>query len=172
MTATPNVIIRDRGPADLPPIADVLVEVHRSDGYPVEGVDDPIAWLTGAHLRRAWVALRDNDIVGHVAVSEPQPDDAAVQLWKARPENNADLLAIVGRLFVHPNARGNAIGERLMRHVAHYADDNGLRLLLDVMDKDTAAIHLYQRLGWQPIGTTRHPTGRGDTVPATCFVLP
>ena len=78
-----QVSVRRRQPADLPEAAAALVEVHRSDGYPVEGVDDPTAWLLSPHQIAAWVAELDGRIVGHVALTEPQPDDAAATVWTA-----------------------------------------------------------------------------------------
>jgi hypothetical protein len=69
----PRVQIRPRASDDLPAAAAALVHVHHSDGYPVEGVDDPAAWLTSPHQIAAWVAELDEHIVGHAAIGEPQP---------------------------------------------------------------------------------------------------
>src|SRR6185503_18070936 len=81
----PRVQIRPRASDDLPAAAAALVQVHHSDGYPVEGVADPAAWLTSPHQIAAWVAELDDHVVGHVALSEPQPDDAAATLWPRAP---------------------------------------------------------------------------------------
>jgi hypothetical protein len=40
------------------------------------------------------------------------------------------------------------------------------------MTKDTAAIRLYERLGWQRIGTTQHDNGHGQLIPASCYISP
>jgi hypothetical protein len=40
-----HATIRSRADSDLPEAAAALVGVHRGDGYPVEGVDDPRRWL-------------------------------------------------------------------------------------------------------------------------------
>ena len=53
-----------------------------------------------------------------------------------------------------------------------YAHEHDLRLVLDVMTKDAAAIKLYERLGWRRIGQTEHDNGHGTTVPAYCYVAP
>ena len=46
MTQTTNTaVIRERQDSDIPALAAALVEVHQLDGYPVEGVDNPKAWL-------------------------------------------------------------------------------------------------------------------------------
>jgi GNAT superfamily N-acetyltransferase len=168
----PRPVIRVRTDADLPAAAAALVEVHDTDGYPVEGVADPVAWLTGATLRRAWVAELDHRIVGHVSISDPQPDDAAATVWREQAGDDTEALAVLGRLFVVRDARRRATGEHLMTAAQEYARNNGLRLVLDVMTKDTAAINLYERLGWRRIGTTDHDNGRGETIPAYCYVGP
>ena len=72
MTDPHTVVVRERAPADIPAAAAALVEVHRTDGYPVEGVADPTRWITATDQIRAWVAELDNQIVGHVAISKPQ----------------------------------------------------------------------------------------------------
>jgi hypothetical protein len=38
------------------------------------------------------------------------------------------------------------------------------------MAKDAAAIGLYERLGWQRIGTTQHDDGHGHGIDAYCYV--
>lgn len=172
MSHPDTLTIRERTTADLPAAAAALVEVHRSDGYPVEGVDDPIAWLDGATLRHAWIAELHGRIVGHVSISEPQPDDAAAYMWTATPDGAHDAVAVLGRLFVVTEARRQATGEHLMRAAQHYARGHDLRLVLDVMAKDAAAIKLYERLGWRRIGQTEHDNGHGTTVPAYCYVAP
>jgi len=59
-----------------------------------------------------------------------------------------------------------------MRAAMDYAKQNSLRLVLDVMTKDTAAIRLYERLDWQPIGEVSHHFGAGQQIPAVCYVWP
>lgn len=171
-TTAGTAVVRERTDADLPGAAAALVEVHATNGYPVEGVDDPQAWLTSGALIRAWVAELNGRIVGHVAISKPQSDDAAATMWTSSRQGAGDTVAVLGRLFVLTAARGHSLGERLMRAAGDYAHKSGLRLVLDVMDKDAAAIRLYERLDWRRIGTTQHDDGRGRLVPATCFVSP
>src|SRR5437868_2371962 len=104
-----HVSVRRRQQADLPEAAAALVDVHRNDGYPVEGVEDPVAWLLSPDQIAAWVAELDGRIVGHVALSEPQPDDAAASVWAAHADKGAERIAVLGRLFVHSGARGHAL---------------------------------------------------------------
>lgn len=165
-------IVRARTSTDLPAAAAALVAVHQRDGYPVEGVDDPVAWLLDPHQLCAWVAELDGRIVGHVALNEPGPGDAAAALWTDTPAGRSDRVAVLGRLFVLPDARGHALGERLVQAAASHGTEHGRRLVLDVMAKDTAAARLYERLGWTRIGMTRHDDGHGNAVDALCYVGP
>ncbi|MGI5195606.1 GNAT family N-acetyltransferase [Streptomyces sp. CA-288835] len=81
-------------------------------------------------------------------------------------------MAVGARLFVAPEARHEGLGERLMQAANTYARERGLRVVLDVMAKDTAAIRLYERLGMQRIGTSRHAYGDGKQIEAICYVSP
>jgi ribosomal protein S18 acetylase RimI-like enzyme len=166
-----GVTIRRRRTGDVSEAAHVLVEVHRTDGYPVEGVEHSEAWLFPLGLRRAWVAETGGRIVGHVAVSESADDEVAA-LWHIATPAEQRPLATLARLFVLPTARRRAAGERLVQTATAYAHQHGLRLVLDVMVKDTAAIRLYQRLGWQEFGTVVHPVPGRRGVDAACYVAP
>lgn len=168
---SPSLTIRPRTAADLDPCAQLLVRVHERDGYPVEGVADPISWLTPASLVRAWVADLNNTVVGHVAISEPQPTDDAAQLAKDHGINS-DTIAVLGRLFVAPETRGQRIGYHLTRTAMDDAAHHKMRLVLDVMNKDTAAIRLYENLKWQYIGESTHHYGDGLKAEARCYLAP
>jgi len=166
------VNIRQRLEADIPAAADLLVRVHEHDGYPVEGVENPRAWLTSHAQRVAFVAIFDDQIVGHVSISEPSSSDDAVALWEAHPGRNDTPVATLGRLFVDPKVRGNQTGERLVRAAMQHASRQKVRLVLDVMTKDHAAIRLYERLGWECIGEAEHHVATDRSIPALCFVSP
>src|SRR5882757_2068218 len=53
------LVIRRRTDDDIAELARVLVRVHEIDGYPVEGVSDPEAWLTPPGVMATWTALHD-----------------------------------------------------------------------------------------------------------------
>ncbi|MEU0787497.1 GNAT family N-acetyltransferase [Streptomyces sp. NPDC006173] len=166
-----NTIVRPFGDADLPGAAAALVEVHGTDGYPVEGVDQPELWLRSTDVLAAWVAEVSNKIVGHVALMKPRGEDA-VSLWIEQSGDAEEHVAVLARLFVIKEARKHAVGEKLMKAAADYARGRDLRLVLDVMTKDAAAIHLYERLGWVKIGEATHRFGDGQQIDAICFVSP
>nr|WP_202477602.1 GNAT family N-acetyltransferase [Streptomyces sp. SID5470] len=151
--------------------ASALVEVHTTDGYPVEGVDHPEEWLRSTDVIAAWVGQLDGTTVGHVAIMRPRGEDA-VSLWMQQSGDREDQVAVLARLFVVKEARKHAVGERLMQAAMSYGSEHGLRLVLDVMTKDSAAIRLYERLGWREIGRAPHHYGNGQSIDAVCYVAP
>ncbi|MEV5808707.1 GNAT family N-acetyltransferase [Streptomyces parvulus] len=166
-----SVTVRPFSNDDLTGAAEALVEVHETDGYPVEGVDDPEAWIKSEDVLAAWIAESDGRIVGHVAVMKPQ-GEAAADLWVKQSGDDMGHVGVLARLFVVQSARKQAAGRQLMEAAASHARDHGLRLVLDVMVKDASAIRLYERLGWRKIGETIHHFGNGETIPAVCYVSP
>ncbi|MFJ6797540.1 GNAT family N-acetyltransferase [Streptomyces sp. NPDC091268] len=132
---------------------------------------DPQAWIRSANVRAAWVGEVDGKIVGHVSVMRPQGEDA-VSMWIERSGDDEEHVAVLARLFVLQEARQHALGAQLMRAATSWAQGQGIRLVLDVMAKDAAAIRLYQRLGWTKIGEATHPYGEGQLMDAICFAAP
>jgi len=74
-----------------------------------------------------------------------------VQLIMEMPENQPHR-ADVAKLLVHRRARGRGIGERLMLALEAAAGELGKTVL--VLDTaNAAAERLYERLGWQRVGS-------------------
>jgi ribosomal protein S18 acetylase RimI-like enzyme len=167
----PSPVVRPIQDADVPGAAAALIEVHGTDGYPVEGVERPEEWIRSPAVIQAWVAETGQRIVGHVAIMRPQGEDA-VSLWQERGPGGATRIGVLARLYVTREARGRAVGESLMQAATDYARQHNMRLVLDVMTKDAAAIRLYERLGWQPIGRATHRYGDGQRIAAVCYVSP
>ncbi|MDX3747278.1 GNAT family N-acetyltransferase [Streptomyces sp. AK08-02] len=166
-----TVIVRPFQKDDLASTASALIDVHTTDGYPVEGVDDPEAWLRSADVIAAWVGEGGGEIVGHVAIMRPSGEDA-VSAWMHQSDDSVDQIAVLARLFVVKAARKHAVGERLMQAAMDYGSEHGLRLVLDVMAKDAAAMRLYERLGWREIGRAPHHYGSGQKIDAVLYVAP
>ncbi|MEV0603295.1 GNAT family N-acetyltransferase [Streptomyces sp. NPDC050315] len=136
-------MIRPRGAWDLPACIRVLRAVHLESGYPYAWPSDPAGWLTPEGLTGAWVAEDpDGRVVGHAALRGGE----------------------VNRLYVAPEARGRGLGGRLLRQVTGEAVARGLRPVLAVNATDTAAIALYERLGWRPVRTERQDWGGPEPV--------
>lgn len=153
---TPTIAIRHREDADLPALGEVLVRVHELDGYPVEGVADPIGWLRVARAIQCWTATVDGQPVGHIALTQAAPEDDAAKVWAEHTGDNIADLAIPVRLFVDPDHRRWGLGRKLMEAVGIEAEAHGKALALDVIEKDRAARRLYEQAGYMRIGNARH----------------
>lgn len=115
---------------------------------------------------QAWVAEVEGRVVGHVAVMRPRGEDA-VALPRARSADDEHRTAVLARLYVVREARGRAAGGSLRRAAMEYARQHELRLVLDVMTKDTGAVRLCERLGRQPIEATATVRAAGPPPSAT-----
>lgn len=136
-------MIRPRTGADLDACVQALAEVHAADRYPVDWPDTPARWLTPADLVRAWVAVEDGRVTGHVGLAEVEPDVAV--------SAGMSVAGAVTRLFVVPGARGGGLAARLLDAVLAEVSP----LTLEVSDEGRAAIALYERHGWRRLGSTR-----------------
>lgn len=166
-----EVDVREREAADMAQAESALRSVHKTDGYPVEGVRQAAAWLKPSGLIRAWVAEFRGDIVGHCLVASPDGEEAA-EMWREQSGEEFERIAVLGRLFVIREARSISAGRALVQAAQDWASRQGLTLVLDVMEKDTAAMRLYERLGWRRIGEAVHEFGEGQQTRAACYVAP
>lgn len=145
-----EVQIRERTAEDLPACVIALRAVYETDHYPANWPDDPERWVSApGRTTQAWVASVDGEIAGHLAVAVGLTDDA----WRDHTDRApAELIEII-RLFVAPKHRGKGVGGRLMTAAQEYADRRGLQPVLEVADDESAAIGLYESLGWQLVDT-------------------
>ena len=77
-----------------------------------------------------------------------------VQVITAQPDNQPHR-ADVAKMLVHPDARRQGVGERLMRAAESAARRAGKTLLVLDTASDVAA-RLYARCGWTEVGTIPH----------------
>ncbi|MEU3459597.1 GNAT family N-acetyltransferase [Streptomyces sp. NPDC006733] len=164
--------MRRRDASDLDACVRALTEVHAGDGYPVDWPEHPGAWLNHPSQFAAWVAERDGVVVGHIALSRSGEGDAAPALWSRRTGAPTAGTAVIGRLFVAPGARGHRVGARLMEQAVRDARERALHPVLDVVTSDTAAVALYERLGWSLLGTVDQQWGPARTVTVHCYAAP
>ncbi|MFJ4005873.1 GNAT family N-acetyltransferase [Streptomyces sp. NPDC090023] len=118
------------------------------------------------------MAEPDGRIAGHVGLSRSDVGDVAPGLWSARAGAGSDATAVISRLFVAPAARGHGLGASLMARAVREARDRGLHPVLDVLASDTAAAALYERLGWELLGSTEQRWSPEQTVTIRCYAAP
>ncbi len=167
-----NVEIRARQAADIPALAQMLVRVHAEDGYPVEGVADPAAWLTPPREIAAWTALFDGEPIGHMSLTQADDTDDAAVVWQEVTGRDLGTLAIPVRLFVDPPHRQRGAGKLLMLAAHDYASSHGYEMAFDVMLKDQAAIRLYEAVGCRRLGEITHRHSGNAHQPAAVYVAP
>lgn len=166
-----DVTIRPTIAGDLDALATALIEVHATDGYPVEGVENARGWVELPDPIGQWTALLDGRPVGHVALIRPQIDMATLCSFE-QVARKTYVMAELARLFVRPDARGRFIASELMETAEKFADFQGLTLVLEVLQKDSQAIRLYQKRGWIRIGASRHHVAGGGFALSVCMALP
>lgn len=172
MSTSETLHIHHRQPEDMTALGQVLVRVYEVDGYPVEGVADPEAWLTPPREITAWTATFEGQPVGHISLTEAGPEDDAARLWATRTKGDYSEAAVPVRLFVDPAKRALGAGNQLMLAAHQHATALGKRLVFDVMLKDQRAIRLYETLGCELLGTITHHHSDGLTEPAAVYLAP
>jgi GNAT superfamily N-acetyltransferase len=84
----------------------------------------------------------------------------------------SDRIGVVSRLMVSPSARRGGVGRQLLRAAAEEAVRRGLIPALDVVTSYAAAIALYEREGWQRVGTITVAMPDGNQVDEYVYVDP
>lgn len=59
---------------------------------------------------------------------------------------------VLSRFFVDPAAQVRGVGSYLLREATAWAGREGKRLVFVVLEKDGAAIRMYDRAGWVRVG--------------------
>jgi ribosomal protein S18 acetylase RimI-like enzyme len=85
-------------------------------------------------------------------------------------ESHAALVS----LFVDPGMQGKGIGVRLVEEAMEWGRANGKRLVLVVLDKDVAAIGMYEKMGWERLEGIEYwyQTGEGGKYRAFAYLAP
>jgi GNAT superfamily N-acetyltransferase len=169
-----ETVIRPRRHGDLELCVRALAEVHARDGYPLHWPDDPVRWLTPEGMLGAWVAVGEDAVIGHVALVSAVGDGAA-PVWSAASGLPPERIAVVAKLFVAPAGRGRGLGALLLDQATAEARRRGLHPALEVLDHDRAAMALYERAGWQRVGSAPAPwamTSAGQVTQLHYFIAP
>jgi GNAT superfamily N-acetyltransferase len=146
------VLVRTRTDDDLDRGVALAQSVHEVDGYPPFLPTDLRTFLATPGAIESWVAVRDAEIVGHVAL-HPSTHPAAMNLAADASGHPPDQLGVVARMLVAPTARNAGIGERLLRAAVDRARELDRYPILDVATQFEPAIRLYERCGWTRAGT-------------------
>ena len=163
--------VRSRTDHDLDACMDVLQHVYDTSGYPVQGTSKARDFLSKGFIQNAWVAVHDDKVIGHVALSAPDDSDVSVALWRATyPEQ--PMIAVLGRLFVDPRHTRGGAATQLLQAVEEWSRQTNTRLVLFALDKDQAAMRLYRRQQWVEFGTVPYRYGQDKEMDAVCFASP
>ncbi|MGD0219333.1 MAG: GNAT family N-acetyltransferase [Acidimicrobiales bacterium] len=165
------MLIRPRRDADIGSCVRLAEAVQDADGYPIHVTGSLRDFLVSRDGLAAWVAERDDTIVGHVAL-HGRGADAVVSLAAARLEQATDRLGVVARLFVAPDARRQGIGRALLETAAGEAIARGLWPVLDVPPVHDAAVRLYEACGWVRAGLVTSRLGDGFATEEIVFFDP
>ncbi len=139
-----DIIIRPYKERDLPAAVNLWNEVvEEGRVFPQE---EPLNEESG----RAFFAGQTQ-----VGIAQQEPDGAAVGLYILHPNNVGRCGHIANASFaVRGDLRGQHIGEKLVRDCLAAARESGFRVMQfnAVVADNTAARHLYERLGFTQLG--------------------
>lgn len=109
--------------------------------------------LAGA---QGFVAELDGRFVGTVAIRGPKPPGEAYIGDPPPPLYTTPGTAILSQLAVHPDVRGQGIGERLMDVAETWAREQGFtQIALDTAEPAIALRRRYERRGYVEVGGVR-----------------
>lgn len=166
-----RVVVRPRVVADLPACARIASDVHVLDGYPAYLPSRHFAkFLSSPDAIERWVAELDGEVVGHVALHR-RTVEAAMVLAAAAFRVPEHELGVVARLLVSPDARRLGVGARLLDQAASEARARSLVPILDVAVMYAPAIALYERLGWERLGTVTFAPPSGEAFSEHVYAL-
>lgn len=100
-------------------------------------------------LYAAWV---DGKIAGSVILNQHQEKGYDSVTWKTEAE--PDEVMVIHTLLVHPNHLKAGIGKAFLEFAEKKAGEEGKKTIrLDVYENNGPAIRLYERMGYEYIGT-------------------
>jgi GNAT superfamily N-acetyltransferase len=164
-------MVRPRTDDDMDACVRMATIIHDLDGYPTRRPIDLREFLASADALGAWVAERDGQVVGHVALHRHSTPEVIAMASKAliRP---VDRLGFVARLLVSPDARREKIGRTLLDAASSEATSRRLWPILDVVTTFEAAVKLYESCGWVRAGQVTFRFHDGGSVEEFVYLGP
>lgn len=158
-----SISLRNRHPDDLPALTAALAAQQPTSGYPHRWpLPFPVEeFIVRPDQDRAWVAVVDDVVAGHVAVGRVAGEEAQPFLEATGHTDPYDL-ALVGVLFVDPSVKGQGVGGALIAEAVAWARAEQRLPVLDVLAGPAVSVYLH--LGWEPIGELR-PAWLPDHLP-------
>ncbi|CAO2657321.1 Nn.00g034470.m01.CDS01 [Neocucurbitaria sp. VM-36] len=149
MSESNRITIRPREPSDLPTLVKILTDVHILTSYPVDGPSTFPTKLQPPNALLSIVALYNGQLAGHAQLQPASVLNSMI--IESLTSHNAPItsFATLVSLFVDPELQGKSIGTRLVEEAVAWGKGKGRRLVLVVLEKDAAAIRMYERMGWE-----------------------
>lgn len=167
--------IRPRTEKDFRPVSIILEHVFNKTGYPVglKGIEDALSFLrlrNETAITDDYVLVDGDLVIGHMSVvkspttyplqdteiyeSSTNDESRWSSVLKVQDNSYVFNCLCLRTFFVDPQHQGKRFGEKLLQHAMYVAERMGKLIVLDVIEKDTAAVALYEKLGWRKIGRT------------------
>lgn len=163
--------LRRRRAQDVPACARLLRVVHYESPFPQKAHDAPRAWLCGDDVLDAWVVERQDEILGHVAISHVGRDSTSAYRWREMTGREKTELAAVSRLFVRQKSRGAGLGKALLDSAVAEIRARGLVPVVEVAESHADAVRLFEQGGWRLL-SLEELGSRGEHQRVLCFAAP
>jgi GNAT superfamily N-acetyltransferase len=145
------VSVRERREEDLPGLERILQELE-ADGHPPHRPREATRFLAAPNEMASFVFELNGEVVGHVAVHEYSARSVMAVASEGLNRPVGDFAA-VARLFVASDGRRRGVGRALLDCAAAAASlDLGRHPILDVWNRLSPAIGLYESAGWARVG--------------------
>ena len=166
-----GVRVRLRREQELAACARLLGLVQAESHYPASRPTSLRGWLADPALLGSWVAERNGEVLGHVAVGPVGSDAASRMRWREVTGRPATELLGVSRLFVRARARGQGLGALLLETAVADVRSRGLVPVAELVSPSREGVRLYEKHGWRLVA--RHAWGgRGDGLTSYMYLLP
>lgn len=125
-------------------------QVRSDDSWPPryarEG-DDGLNWVANRSSLGRWVAVRGEQIVGHIS-ADPVNTKNKEDAWTAELECRGDRLVEIGRLVVHPDIRRSGVSAPLTKRCVRTVVDRGFVPVASAFHDAVASQAMMTNFGW------------------------